>query len=392
MDQLSLLTPTSIQRCKQLLNQSKNSIPGSIEWTTYETQLYELLDDLACPPNPLKPVRLKYFQSGIYQEIVLDIIGANPGKHLNDTVRNSWLLVSRGMSTADLLESDQRETIAMGVEAGFVELAIRELKFRPLRDNGRCMDRAFRALTATAAYSQFVNYFINAGGLLASLNLLRDEVNSIHHSYTMKSNLVSAIASLNLAARHQLEVVKALPNIIEVIQPYLPLLRNHNDDEDFIVLGFSAARLLLRVFQSDQSSIILADNPIILDFYPTFIRKLLDVGPTRNYSLYGGFWSVTGLALDVSIIAQCGIMDDSKLCPLITLVIEMILYHHNNDYDLIRYGMIFLAQICIRQDLQCLTVLQDNIDDLRKIQQFILGDRLNGKETLALLDVVMSVG
>jgi hypothetical protein len=85
------LTPTNIKKVKDLLEIANNNVPGSTTWSDAETKLNDLFWSFwECEPP--KSIRLKYYNSGIYESII-SIIQADIGRHTNYVLDNVWSLV-----------------------------------------------------------------------------------------------------------------------------------------------------------------------------------------------------------------------------------------------------------------------------------------------------------
>jgi hypothetical protein len=385
------LTPSNIKKAKELLQQCNKYQPGTSQWITNEEKLSSFLDDMITTDSELsKAERLKYYNSGIY-DVATPIIAAELGKHQNRTVANAWLLIARLMAIPDTNEKDNVETLSKGVGMGFIELAVRELQFRPLRNDGEFLEYAFICIVAPAVYTEFVSRVIKSGAPLACLNLVREQqkeyLSNINDSNVSESNLSDAMRTLNFVAGYDAEVVKHLPGLVDCVRQFLPLLSNENGNDAQIMLGFSAARLLIRVFGKDDSSKVISENPIILQFYPQLLRKLCDVGPSKNYFLYSGYFKLAFVLLDLSLISMSD-TNKSLLLPLVPLVIEMMVFHHNGNRDLLRHGMVFLSQVSF--DESCLVALMTDKERIKTIQGIVLSDKATDTETLSLLSVVMN--
>jgi hypothetical protein len=380
------ITPTAINQLKQSLQIANKNEPGSTAWNNAENKLARLLYSFWQEPDPPKLIRLKYFKSGIFEEIIKEIISAQESKHTNRTLDNAWSLINCCMAVPDINEQDKVETLAKGVELGFIELALRELRFRPLRYEGKLLARAFTVLCNTAAYSNFTNRLISNGTPLACLELIREGGNL--ENEIIHSNLNSAIRTLNNLSRFNVDVVKVLPGIVDAVQPYLLLLTRDEGDDDMIMFGFRVARLLIRLYGKDDSSKVIMENPAILEFYPTFMRKLMDVGHAKNYDLYGSYWNCANITFDLSLISMS---DTNKqlLVPVIPLMLEMMALHHYGDCDLLWYGVMFLSQVLL--DELCLAELKNNKKRIKAVHEIISSDKEHGKETVSLLKDVMKV-
>jgi hypothetical protein len=376
------LTPPNIKKVKDLLEVANKNVPGSTVWHDVENKLEDLMWSFRVVDAP-KVDRLKYYSSGIF-DAVIPIINADAGKHVNEVLHGAWSMVDSAMGSSEINEQDKIETLTKGVELGFIELAVRELRFRPLRYNGKLMDMAFLALQNTAPYSNFTNRLLSSRAPLACLDLIREGGDL--ENETERGNLSTAIIVLNSIAGRDVEPIKDLPGVVDAVKPYLPLLTQEGNN-DVIMLGFRVARLLIRLYGKDESSKVILENPVILEFYPKFMRKVMDVGATKNYLLYNSYWKLVGIALDLSLISKS---DTNKelLVPIVPLMLEMMALHHNGDRDLLRYGVIFLSQVSF--DESCLIQLQKDKPRIKIIQGIILSDKEHDKETLSLLGVVMN--
>jgi hypothetical protein len=377
------LTSANVKKVKDLLEVVNKNEPNSTAWNDAEGKLNDLLWSFWEDHVSMKSTRMKYYSSEIFQ-LVIAIIKAEVGKHTRGTLDNAWSLVECGMVCGSMNDQDNVETVAKGVDLGFIELAVRELHFRPSRFGGQLIRRAFGVLPNCAAYSNFTNRVMSSGAPLACLELIREGGNI--ENETTRKNLIDAITTLNSIASFNVEPIKVLPGVVDAVKPYLPFLAQEGND-DMIVLGFSAARLIIRLYGKDDSSRVIVENPAILDFYPKFMRKVMDVGAIKSYYLYKSYWVLAGVALDLSLIAMS---DTNKqlLVPIVPLMLEMMALHHNGDHDLIRYGVVFLSQVSF--DESCLAQLQKDKPRVKVIQGIILSDKEHDKETLSLLGVVMN--
>jgi hypothetical protein len=377
------LTPQNIKKAKDLLDLANKNNPGNSTWNDAENKLKNLLWSFWVEESP-KKIRLKFYSSGIYDSVI-SIIKADTGKHMNEVLRASWALVEIGMVASDAKEQDKIETLTKGVDLGFIELAVRELHFKPLRYDGYLMAKAFMALTEPPTYSaEFTSRIISSGAPLACLEFIR--VGGDLHNDVVRSNISGAIRTLSNVARRNIDAIKILPHIVDAVKPYLPLLTRDGSDE-LILIGFVAARLLIRIYGKDDSSKVILENPIILEFYPNVMRKLMDIGAANNYDLYNTYWKLGGIALDMSLISMS---DTNKqlLVPVVPLMLEMMALHHNGDRDVLRHGVVFLSQVSF--DESCLSELKKDQERVKVIQGIILSDTEFDKETLSLLGVVMN--
>jgi hypothetical protein len=339
--------------------------------------------------SPTYSKRLQYYSSGIFDLLIPIILQTT---NSNQTLENAWRIVGCAMCVPDVKELDNIETIGKGVELGFIELAVRELKFRPLRYDGKLMYSASLALANSAPYANFTNQLISAGAPLACLEYIRDAGNTIENE-TTRRNLTAAMTTLNNIARFNVNCVQSLPGVIEVVKPFLPLLRRENN-YDMVVFGFTAGRLLIRLYGKENSSKIISENPVIVEFYPLFMRKIMNVGAAQSYYLYNTYWVLAGVMLDLSLISTSTSSGDTTnnkhqqlLIPLIPLVLEMMACHHNGDCDVLRFGMIFLSQISSNKS--CLAEVKKYLEILLIIQDIILSGVEFDKEIVCLLGEIV---
>jgi hypothetical protein len=397
---MSNISPSTIQSIQTLIQLSSTTTPYTLEWDSLQRRLIHVLWSLNYN-HPTKEIRVKYYTSGLI-EILIPIIQSSSQKFLNETLEMAYALISRCMSVSSVNENDNIETVGMGVKLGLIDLAVRELSYRPLRFGGILMRRAFICLTAPSVYAPFVNDVIQAKAHLACLQLLQDEG---QHNYmqdsTLLSNLDSCLLVLNSITRYHGNIIKGLPGIIEITQPYIPLLssttnhhQQHNNNnhvldyrhygnDHTIMLGFKATRLLLRIANKEERYTIIMSNPAIVEFYPNLMRKIMDVGQENSYHLYCTYWKLAGVMMDLSILASLeGIV--TLLIPIIPLLLEMMLNHHNGEYDIIHFGMIFLVEVSTNS--VCFNVLKKyHIQEFVKIKNMIENDSLMDKETIGLL-------
>jgi hypothetical protein len=378
----SNLTSSNVKKVKELLSITDKNEPGSSAWENAEGKLRDLLYSF-WTAEVSKSARLKYYSSGICN-LLPSIITAPPGRHRDNVLRAAWAVVNCAMVAPDVNDHDNLETITKGVEIGFIELAVKELRYRPLRSEGDLMSSACTSLVSPASYPNFVNQVVAAGAPLACLEFIREGADI--EDDTFNRIVRAVVGTLNHIARYSIDSVKVLPHIVDAVKPYLPLLTREGNS-DILLLGFSSARLLIRVFGKDESSKVILENPVILEFYPKLMRKIMEIGVAGNYNLYNTYWILSGIALDLSLISMS---DTNKqlLVPIVPLMLEMMAVHHNGDHDVLRYGVVFLSQVSF--DESCLAQLQKDKPRIKVIQGIILSDKEQDKETLSLLGVVMN--
>jgi hypothetical protein len=383
---LQNLTLENVKNATDLLEYVNKNEPGSIAWNGAENALRNLLWSFWQQDVSLKTSRMKYYSSGIFELAAIPIINADTGKHTNRVLESAWALIESGCDISSLDEKDNIETLAKGVELGFIELAVRELRFRPLRYDGKLLGKVFVVLTVITCRVKFIHRVISSGTPLACLELIREGGNI--ENETIRKCLNSAIRTLSNIARFNPDSIKNLSGVVDAVKAYLPLL-TREENTDMIMLGFISARLLIRLYGKDDSSKVILENPVILEFYPKFMRKVMDVGASKKYGLYGAYWKLVGFTLDLSLIS---LSDTNKqlLIPIIPLVVEMMALHHNDDYDLLRFGVVFLYEVSL--DKSCLVELKKDDERVKMIQDIILSDTEYDRETVSLLrDVVVKV-
>jgi hypothetical protein len=379
------LTPSNISLTHHLLQKSYNCMPNTTKWYTAEQKLSKHLRDLLCPPAPDKLTRLQYYSSGIYN-IILDIIKAEDGKHRESTVINAWLLTQRLIVAPDSNEKDNIETASLGVELGFPELAVWELKHKPLRCNGSYMYYAFLSLTVPSSYAEFTNHILSIGAHSACLDLIH-EGGDIEDDI-IRSNIDNALRVLNFIAGYATGSIRGFPHLTESVEKYLPLLSPDAVEDEMILLGFNAAKIIIRAGPEGGVDQVIEKNPYLMEFYPKLIRSLLDIGIGQSYYLHHRYWKIPSIALDLSLISL-SISPKKKLIPFIPLMVELITFHHNGNRDVIHYGMIFLYQIILDKE-HCFPCLVLEKERLRLIQQLVWAESQHHKETLSLMNEIMS--
>jgi hypothetical protein len=384
------LTPENIHKVKTLLELSSDTEPQTDEWFGIQSQLTHHLWYLYPRFDPLKELRVAYFNSGIF-DLAIHVIDAENGSYAPEVCEGCWALLGCAIVASDKNEKDNLETITRGVEIGLIELCVKELSYRPLRFDGRLARRAFLAVLNPSTYSIFINRVVNSGAPRVCLDLIRE--NGDLQNPTTRAIIDQAFITLSFIARYDLDTIKNLPDIVNVAQPYVQYLtREPGEDASMILLGFNATRLLLRISGKEKCSQVIEQNPIILEFYPSHLRKVLDVGPSKSYSLYSRYWKLVALALDVALIASADNINLQLLVPLCPIVVEMMVYHYKDDYDILRYGLIFLGHVI--RNAACRSTLvesssssddDDNSNRVQMIQEIIQSDCTLEKEMAALL-------
>jgi hypothetical protein len=372
----SNLTPATVKQAKTLLQSCKT--PGD----NSETELKAILDSLY-EFNPLKPIRMKFLNSGIF-DVAFEIVNAEQNTHMDGLVQASWLILESTMAVSDSDEKDNMESVTIGVQKKLIELAAKELQYRPLRYSGWFISRALSCLTGAAAYPQFTSNIVDCGVLSICLAFARDFTELIYADQ-YANDVKSSLSVISWIARYRVSAVRELHGLVDVCSKFLPCL--HSNENTSVLLGFIGARLLIRVFGKDDSAKVIQQHPIILQFYPKLVEKVLEVGAAKNYLLYNTYWSIPSLALDFSLLSLSD-TQKSALVLFVPLMIEMMINHHHNNHDLIRYGTIFLSQVSF--DESCLAVLRTEQERIKTIQGIVLSDKTQDKETLSLLSVVMN--
>jgi hypothetical protein len=370
--QITNLTPTYVKNFKSLLTLSSTLSPNTPPWYSTQEKLTNTLWNVYERDAP-KHIRLQIIHSGLL-ELLIPIIKAPQGQFTNHCLEASTAVLNSCMSVASFDEKDNAETLSMGIELGLIELAVRELKFNPLRYHGRLAWYAFSSLTNSAARLHFVNRLLEAEAHLICVDLLRKVGHNFLQDNIMCAILTSCIRTLNAVARHRVDCLRNISDLTELVHGYVPLLNSQQGQDDLIILGFGAAKLLIRIKNKDEISEILVENPIIMEFYPKLIRQLIQVGRKQHYRLYSSFWKLSGLILDLSLIAQCndGNMVE-MLSPMIPLVLEMMVYHHFDDMDVIKHGLVFLFWVSSSSSRQKHPPVEE-FENFNKLKEIVKSD------------------
>jgi hypothetical protein len=343
--------------------------------------------------NPLKSIRLQILQSEIF-DLAYEIVNAEPGYYSDQLILSCWLILESTMAVSDLNSKDNLETVTMAVEKKLIELGLKELQYRPPRSNADFITRALTCLTSPASFPEFSTYLLARNAHVICLKFAQDFADYIEDKY-FASVIRSCISVLSWLSRFQLDSIRDLKGLADLAIYFLPCLQS--DDEKTLLLGFVCARCLIRVFGKNDTMKIIQENPIILQVYPKLLKEILQVGAGKNYLLYNSYWSLSSIALDFSILSslsgeqqqQQSSNIKSSLIPVIPLTLEMLIYHHKSDRDVIRYGIRFLSQLVT--DKNCLQVLIKNKKQIQMIQHIILTDCSQDKENLTLLGEVVEL-
>jgi hypothetical protein len=384
----SIFSLTKIQQARELLVQSNQCVPESNEWILIQENLIDLIETMLIPPDPNKEMRLKLFECGIYS-VCFPIVNAPPGKHRPDLVDYCYILLSRSMEVPSVSDKDNLETLTKGVELGLIELAIKEMQYRPLR--GPTVNRAMLCLSTTASKEEFASRIVRGGAVQACLNLIRDtNVNDGSEMGSCTSRALNILASLAAVRPTSLFGIDE-QGIKNTLYPLLPLLNHYQ--HNMIMTGFRSARLLIRLF-GKECGIIIRENPDILTFYPHLMKLLLESGGrNKRFCVFNSYWRLGGVALDLWLIS-IGLNQEEKslLVPICPLMMEMLTLYGQQESNLLRYGMIFLSQVLDNQ--QCLMSIRNFKDSfLSMIQDVILSDGNSHVEIICVLkDVVGVVG
>jgi hypothetical protein len=411
----SKTTPQNIKKLKNLLNISNNQYPttNNNTWTETQLSIENLLWDICPFDDPPKHERLNMFSSGIF-DVLIPMISAPSGKYTDSCLEAAWTILSCAMLASDIQEQDNIETLKLGIDKHLIDLAMKELSYEPLRYNGRLLDRAFICLSSPALYNEFVPLVIRCGAPQACLKILQRGGGGGGGGGDLQDSTTCSIIDWSLrfcnnVAGHQVDAIRNLPGLVEVVQPYLRLLTG--EDDSMIMIGFIAAKLLIRISPTTttttttslelQQQLLQLNNDdipflsknipihIILKFYVKLMRKVMNSGKTNRYCVYNTYMRIAGFALDLSLLAQSfSISNKQLLIPICPLLIEMITFHHNNDRDVIHFGLIFLSQVILNDG--CLLAVKEHLDWLQQIQHIVLSEMTFNKETIVLLNQIMS--
>jgi hypothetical protein len=376
------ITPANIKKIKDLTEISSKNQPGSSQWTDAEDQIKTILWSMYIRGSP-KDVRLKLYNSGLV-ELIIPLVQAPDGKHADSTLESVYGIFNSCMAATDSVDSDNVETLTRGVKLGLIEIAVKELQRRPLRYGGRLLWFAFGCINNPGSYPEFTKRIVSSGALPSCIELIREGGDL--HDEVRRTIISTALGVLSFVARYDLDTARSLPGLVDAAHQYLPLLTRNGEDE-MIMLGFGSSRLLIRTFGKDETSKVIQENPVILEFFPKLLRAVLDAGFKTNYLAYNSYWKVSGLCLDLSIMS---LSDTNKklLLPLVPLMIETMAFHINGDKEVIKHGMVFLSQVSF--DESCLAAMVTDKERIKTIQGIVLADKSYDKETLSLLSVVMN--
>jgi hypothetical protein len=365
-----------------LIQQSNEQIPNSPTWAEIENKIEDSLLDWY-QYEPPKHIRLLNHSIGLY-DLCINIVRAPNGKHAASVLDASWLLLAHGMSCPEKNDKDNIETLTKGVEAGLIELSVKEINQN--RCNGRLLARATICLTNTAAYDEFASEVVTSGGILACLNLIK---RTNMYNISSVTSLLKAMGVLCALAMLRPQCLRAIPSLVDTLLPLLPLLNDIGNDS-MVMIGFRACRCIIRISRSEDSVEIIRQHPIIFEFYPKLIRKILD---SKDKSYYSAYWKISGIAYDLARMSTF-LLTESEchlLIPFIALVIEMLTQHNQQgqDRDLLFYGLVFLSQISWNE--LCRAKLREFQQEIKLIQQLICNEQLYGVEFYVMMEGVVNI-
>jgi hypothetical protein len=390
------IKPTKVKQIQTLIEISNTNQPNSEPWNNAQNLLVPLLWSFS-NSKPPKYLRLQYYSSGLIQ-LLISIIKSPENEYTDEVREMSWLIINNAMCCPDSHEEDNLETVLKGVDLGLIELASAELHAKPLRFEGRLLRNAFICLTSTSCRTEFVHRVVANKVPMACLEIIQ----LAHHHGGENAleveiillNIRSSIRVLNSIASYSVHSMRNLgPSLIQsmyIFLPYLTRVALDEHDQDLILIGFNAARLILRCEKQSTVVKLVSENPAILEFYPQLMRNLMNVGMKQSYNYFNSFWKIVGVALDVALLAECQQLDRNLLVPLCPLMIEMMAYHYMTDpIDIVRYGLIFLFHVCDNQ--ACLDIIRQDKKSLNRIFNMVTSDVQFDIETLAMVNILRKV-
>jgi hypothetical protein len=360
-----------IQESKSLVISPQTAVTILEQWITKQEELRNKLHDTYYSlrvMNLTGTQRLQVWKCSLLPSCI-EIIQAKPTMYRDDVIEVAWAHLHLIMASKDDLDRDNIRAVAKGVEMGLIDLAIRELKYQPLRRHGQCMRLAFIVLTNTSSTVEFSGEVVKAGAISACLNLIRDMGNIENHlANEFSRNLIaSALGVLSSLAGRRPDSLLNVQGVQECAEQFLPYLNINQQDETMVKIGIGCARLLIRL----KFCNVVEKYPVILEFYPIFLERIIESGPKNGYLAFKGHWAPSGIGLDLTLIANSLLLVENSnnpymesttkmnlLIPLIPLIIQMMLKFGRDDLNLIKYGILFLAQISVND--KCLVVIREN--------------------------------
>jgi hypothetical protein len=378
----TFIPPSKFNEATNLFLEIQHASPLSQERQFLEEKLVRLLLSLYVNTAD-KEKRIRYHSSGMIQYICIPIIQAEPGTYHGELIRCAWVLIECSSATPDD-DRDNIETLSKIVEnEEILPLAVRELRFKPLRENGEIMYRVWASVINVASYEIFVDKVIQTGIVSPTIEIVRERN---LQSTMSRAAISSALGLLCWISMFRPAVLRNHAD--ELILATLPLLSllNHEFDSQ-IMVGFRASRLIIRLEKKDESYRIISENPGILQFYLTLMEKVLK-SKHSNFNVYSNYWVLAGIAKDLALLSLWELNSHQQLLVQhVPLLIEMICSHGVSDYELLYQGGIFLSRMCTLQPV--LVLLKQNIIKLNKIHAILSSDPCCDAKILVLWEIVM---
>jgi hypothetical protein len=380
------------KQAQSLFQESQLTTPNSTEWTSIQIKLSRILNDVRVI-EPSKPIRISLFESGIYN-VAISIIAAKPGLFRLETIEDAWYLASESMYVSDANSKSEDETVYLAVQLGLIELAAKELQYKPnLRYHGRIMEAAFICLTCAASMPDLAHRVIANQVVENILDIIeRGDISTRTHIENLSSSLI-VLTWLAMTKReallHHLSSNLGNIDVIQLISPLFVHLENVHDDK-IVLIGFQAVRVIIRLYITEDigANQVQRHAISVIQFYCKVMQQVLTSGKAKGFVAFHGHWALNGLCLDASLLSLSNKCNrNGLLSPLIPYIIEMMSTYGYNDYNVLYHGLIFLTEIS--QDKDCLQILLDYKLSLKQIEHVILSEWWINPEIRVLLGIVL---
>jgi hypothetical protein len=369
------------QRVQELLSYVLKSEVGSEIWNMYENELAHELFELFESKPSVESI-ISYYTLHIV-DMCMEIIKSPQGRFQDVTMINCWAILNRSFGVGD--SSETAEYLQMGIDCGLLELSVREMSyFSPFRCGGRAVSWCSGIINKAASIQRLSRRVVEIGAPILCLNIIQES-----KSLTNVDDIGILAESVKILAwlgRTQVESVRTLPDIVKHMNHLVSTLLT-SDEEHLQYIGFVAAKTIIRVYgTSENCSQFIHQNHAVLQYYVQYFDDILKNGPKATYS---------GQVLDLYIVSSAEKMNKSLFLPLISRVVEMTSGYGKDDFELMRFGIMFLVQISdndiCREEMKSNNIPNNNKEKIQRMIQIVECGRHYDKEMFGFLSMLKGV-
>jgi hypothetical protein len=259
-----------------------------------------------------------------------------------------------------------------------LEVAIEELRYDPSRFNGFLRELATTVIQNSCASQKVSERCLQLGLHVDIMKIIQEaSIQENGENEDLIEWYLFGIRCFAWLARYRAGELKDLtPGIVHACVDLLKYLNSPNHST--MMLGFTAAKTIIRIVGKDENSTVIHQNPTIIDFYSRYLRRAI-VNRHENVS-------ISGQVVDLALIS---LADKNKplMFNTVSAVTAAVDMFGINDSELLYYSLLFLSQIS--SDELCKQELKTQKHVIDKLAKIIHSSSQFSIEERAMINVVV---